>query len=148
MQHVALGAARVEHAAGAEHVPAHRALIEARIALARGDLDKAIERFEEGIRLWPDNPDARYLAAHAKPQVSGSVSITGYDGVTDPETKRKIIGRVFIEVFEEEAKKIVPRPEDIAEACLFLASSRRAGFITGQNLVVDGGMTRRMIYLE
>lgn len=27
-------------------------------------------------------------------------------GVTDPEKKRKIIGRVFIEVFEEEAKKI------------------------------------------
>ncbi len=27
-------------------------------------------------------------------------------GVTDPETKRKVIGRVFIEVFEAEAKKI------------------------------------------
>jgi GMP synthase (glutamine-hydrolysing) len=27
-------------------------------------------------------------------------------GVTDPEQKRKIIGRVFIEVFEEEAKKV------------------------------------------
>jgi GMP synthase (glutamine-hydrolysing) len=27
-------------------------------------------------------------------------------GVTDPETKRKIIGRLFIEVFEKEAKKI------------------------------------------
>ena len=28
------------------------------------------------------------------------------DGVTNPEEKRKIIGRLFIEVFEEEAKKI------------------------------------------
>jgi len=27
-------------------------------------------------------------------------------GVTDPETKRKIIGRVFIELFEEEARKL------------------------------------------
>ncbi len=27
-------------------------------------------------------------------------------GVTDPEKKRKIIGRVFVEVFEEEAKKV------------------------------------------
>jgi GMP synthase (glutamine-hydrolysing) len=27
-------------------------------------------------------------------------------GVTDPETKRKIIGRLFVEVFEEEAEKI------------------------------------------
>ncbi|NMC37823.1 MAG: glutamine-hydrolyzing GMP synthase, partial [Bacteroidales bacterium] len=28
------------------------------------------------------------------------------EGVSDPETKRKIIGRVFIEVFEEEAHKV------------------------------------------
>lgn len=40
----------------------------------------------------------------------------------------------------------VGRPEDIAEACLFLADADRAGFITGQNLVVDGGMTIKMIY--
>ncbi|WP_343065330.1 SDR family oxidoreductase [Halomonas campaniensis] len=26
--------------------------------------------------------------------------------------------------------------------------SEKAGFITGQNLVVDGGMTRRMIYAQ
>ena len=26
------------------------------------------------------------------------------EGVSDPETKRKIIGRVFIEVFDEEAR--------------------------------------------
>jgi NAD(P)-dependent dehydrogenase (short-subunit alcohol dehydrogenase family) len=38
-------------------------------------------------------------------------------------------------------------PEDIAHACLFLCSSG-AGFITGAHLVVDGGMTRKMIYLE
>ncbi len=40
----------------------------------------------------------------------------------------------------------VGRPSDIAEACLFLAEA--AGFITGQNLVVDGGMTIKMIYAE
>jgi NAD(P)-dependent dehydrogenase (short-subunit alcohol dehydrogenase family) len=40
----------------------------------------------------------------------------------------------------------VGRPEDIAEACLFLAES--AGFITGQNLIIDGGMTVKMIYEE
>jgi GMP synthase (glutamine-hydrolysing) len=30
----------------------------------------------------------------------------GLDGISDPEKKRKIIGRIFIEVFEEEAHKI------------------------------------------
>jgi len=41
----------------------------------------------------------------------------------------------------------VGRPEDIANACLFLCSDM-AGFITGANFVVDGGMTRKMIYAE
>ncbi len=41
----------------------------------------------------------------------------------------------------------VGRPEDIAAACQFLASSQ-SGFITGQNLVIDGGMTIKMIYEE
>ncbi len=41
----------------------------------------------------------------------------------------------------------VGRPEDIAAACLFLVSPE-AGFITGANLVVDGGMTVKMIYEE
>jgi NAD(P)-dependent dehydrogenase (short-subunit alcohol dehydrogenase family) len=41
----------------------------------------------------------------------------------------------------------VGKPADIAELVLFLADSR-AGFITGQNFVVDGGMTRKMIYLD
>lgn len=41
----------------------------------------------------------------------------------------------------------VGKPEDVAQACLFLGSSQ-AGFITGTSLVVDGGMTRKMIYRE
>jgi GMP synthase (glutamine-hydrolysing) len=32
--------------------------------------------------------------------------LTALDGVSDPEAKRKIIGRVFIEVFDEEAAKL------------------------------------------
>ncbi len=41
----------------------------------------------------------------------------------------------------------VGRPEDIAAAVLFLCSDE-AGFITGARLVVDGGMTVKMIYEE
>ena len=40
----------------------------------------------------------------------------------------------------------VGKPEDIAEACLFLSES--AGFMTGQNVTIDGGMTVKMIYEE
>ena len=39
----------------------------------------------------------------------------------------------------------VGNPLDIANAVLFLCSDK-AGFITGENICVDGGMTRLMIY--
>ncbi|MFW6062502.1 MAG: glucose 1-dehydrogenase [Planctomycetota bacterium] len=41
----------------------------------------------------------------------------------------------------------VGKPEDVAAMVLQLCSGE-AGFITGQNFVVDGGMTRKMIYQE
>ena len=39
----------------------------------------------------------------------------------------------------------VGRPEDITEMILFLCSEK-AGFITGENICIDGGMTKLMIY--
>ncbi len=39
----------------------------------------------------------------------------------------------------------VGKPEDIAGACLYL-TGEESGFINGANLVIDGGMTRKMIY--
>ena len=39
----------------------------------------------------------------------------------------------------------VGKPEDIAETVLFLCSEK-AGFITGENICIDGGMTKLMIY--
>ena len=39
----------------------------------------------------------------------------------------------------------VGRPEDIANMVLFLCSEK-AGFITGENICIDGGMTKLMIY--
>lgn len=39
----------------------------------------------------------------------------------------------------------VGRPEDIAKACLYLADPDNS-FVTGTHLVIDGGMTRKMIY--
>lgn len=40
----------------------------------------------------------------------------------------------------------VGRPEDIAGVVLYLCSDK-SGFITGQNFVIDGGMTKKMIYV-
>ena len=52
--------------------------------------------------------------------------------ITGPDASQQPVGRVG-------------KPEDIAEMVLFLCS-RRAGFITGENICIDGGMTRQMIY--
>lgn len=40
------------------------------------------------------------------------------------------------------------RPEDVAAMVAFLADDARAGFITGQQFVVDGGVSKRMVYPE
>ncbi len=42
----------------------------------------------------------------------------------------------------------VGTPGDVAEIVAFLLDRERAGFITGANFIVDGGMTRKMIYEE
>jgi len=41
----------------------------------------------------------------------------------------------------------VGKPEDIARACLYLTVEGN-DFISGTNLIIDGGMTRKMIYEE
>jgi NAD(P)-dependent dehydrogenase (short-subunit alcohol dehydrogenase family) len=61
-------------------------------------------------------------------------------------------GRTIIPYHSERDKAQHPvgrvgTPGDIAEACLYL-TTEEAGFITGTNLVVDGGMTKKMIYEE
>lgn len=56
-------------------------------------------------------------------------SYTVYEG---PDALQQPVGRVG-------------NPLDIAHAVLYLCSDM-AGFITGENLCIDGGMTRQMIY--
>jgi GMP synthase (glutamine-hydrolysing) len=74
--------------------------------------------------------------------------LAGLKGVTDPERKRKIIGRIFIEVFEKEARKITG-VEFLAQGTLYpdLIESRSA--FGGPSAVIKshhnvGGLPKRM----
>jgi len=46
-------------------VPAQRRLIRGRVAQEQGDPARALQEFDEALRLWPDNAVARYYAARA-----------------------------------------------------------------------------------
>ena len=48
------------------------------------------------------------------------------------------------DAFQQPARR-VGNPMDIASMVLYLCSEK-AGFITGENICIDGGMTRQMIY--
>ena len=61
----------------------------------------------------------------------GWIDVTGSD-ISGADALQQPVGRVG-------------KPKDIAEMVLFLCSEK-AGFITGENICVDGGMTRLMIY--
>ncbi|WP_088035693.1 SDR family NAD(P)-dependent oxidoreductase [Evansella clarkii] len=48
---------------------------------------------------------------------------------------------------EQHFSKRVGNPEDIVKACFYLSDFENS-FVTGENIVVDGGMTRKMIYRD
>jgi GMP synthase (glutamine-hydrolysing) len=62
--------------------------------LRRGEAEQVLGTFRESFHL-------NLLAVPA-----GERFLSALRGVTDPEQKRKAIGRVFIDVFEEEARKV------------------------------------------
>ena len=57
--------------------------------------------FEQVVATFRENFHIKLVAVDARERFLGALA-----GVTDPETKRKIIGRVFIEVFDDEAKRV------------------------------------------
>ncbi|RAR61594.1 hypothetical protein BCL93_105195 [Onishia taeanensis] len=60
---------------------------------------------------------------------------------------RRQTAKLSVEDHAQHPAGRVGEPRDIASMAAFLLSDE-AGFITGQNFVVDGGMTRKMIYAE
>lgn len=41
----------------------------------------------------------------------------------------------------------VGTPEDIAQLAVYLLAPQLSGFVTGQDFIVDGGMSRKMQYV-
>src|SRR6187399_1226984 len=74
--------------------------------------------------------------------------LTALAGVTDPEVKRKTIGKLFIDVFEEEAKK-VGGAEFLAQGTLYPDVIESVSFTGGPSVTIKshhnvGGLPARM----
>lgn len=74
--------------------------------------------------------------------------LNGLAGVTDPEAKRKFIGKTFIDVFEEEAKKI-GGAEFLAQGTLYPDVIESVSFTGGPSVTIKshhnvGGLPERM----
>jgi len=104
--------------------------------LRLGEGDQVMATFAEhmGVHVIRVDAEERFLQALA--------------GESDPETKRKIIGRVFVEVFDEEAAKL----DDVkwlAQGTIYPDVIESAGAKTGKAHVIKshhnvGGLPERM----
>jgi len=104
--------------------------------LRLGEGDQVMDTFAEhlGVRVIRVDAEQRMLAA--------------LEGVQDPEAKRKIIGRVFIEVFDEEAHKLTG-VRFLAQGTIYPDVIESAGARTGKAHVIKshhnvGGLPERM----
>lgn len=75
--------------------------------------------------------------------LSGKVRVNSISPgwIADPKKKQRKIDH------DQHPVKRVGWPSDISKMAAYLASDA-AGFITGQDFVIDGGMTAKMIYAE
>jgi 3-oxoacyl-[acyl-carrier protein] reductase len=99
-----------------------------------------------GLTRTLKNEIAR-LAPHTREYCGGRVNCvspgwtvvprTAYT-LNDPEAVRRVTATM--------ALPKLARPEDVANAVVFLASDRLAGHLTGQNVVVAGGMEGRWLW--
>ena len=78
-----------------------KAFIEEQVAELRKQIGLRKGEPEQVIKVFRDEMKANLIYVDATERFLGKLA-----GVSDPETKRKIIGGEFIEVFAEEAKKL------------------------------------------
>ncbi len=67
-----------------------------------------------------------------------------HSGLTRGHLQGADVGELMLDLGKRTVMGRVGRPEEIAQAVLFLADGDRSSFITGQALVVDGGATARL----
>jgi GMP synthase (glutamine-hydrolysing) len=101
-----------------------------------GESEEVVTTFRDrfNIRLVHRDASQMFLAA--------------LDGVTDPELKRKTIGRLFIEVFEEEANKL-GGADFLAQGTLYPDVIESVSFSGGPSVTIKshhnvGGLPERM----
>ena len=98
---------------------------------------------EQVVRVFRDRFNIKRVARDASDLFLGKLS-----GQTDPETKRKIIGGTFIDVFEEEAKK-VGGADFLAQGTLYPDVIESVSFAGGPSVTIKshhnvGGLPARM----
>ncbi|MFO1401607.1 MAG: glutamine-hydrolyzing GMP synthase [Steroidobacteraceae bacterium] len=109
-------------------------------------VDHGLLRHQEGdhvMQVFARNLGVRVIRVDAAARFFGALA-----GVADPEAKRKIIGRLFIEVFEEEAARL----KDVAflaQGTIYPDVIESAGAKTGKAHVIKshhnvGGLPERM----
>jgi GMP synthase (glutamine-hydrolysing) len=103
---------------------------------------------EEVVRLFRDHYNIPLV--HARADVT---FLEALGGVEEPEQKRKTIGRLFIDAFEEEAKKIAAdgrgRVEFLAQGTLYPDVIESVSFSGGPSVTIKshhnvGGLPQRM----
>ena len=104
--------------------------------LRHGEADDVVTTFRDRFNIKLVHRDASELF------------LGQLDGVTDPELKRKTIGRLFIGVFEEEAKKI-GGADFLAQGTLYPDVIESVSFTGGPSVTIKshhnvGGLPERM----
>ncbi len=98
---------------------------------------------EEVVNLFRQHYKIPLVAVDASKMFLGALA-----GVSDPETKRKIIGKLFIDVFEAEAKKI-GGAKFLAQGTLYPDVIESVSFLGGPSATIKshhnvGGLPERM----
>ncbi|MCA0407417.1 MAG: glutamine-hydrolyzing GMP synthase [Proteobacteria bacterium] len=103
---------------------------------------------EQVVGLFRDHYNIPLVAVDAS-----ETFLSALDGVSDPEVKRKTIGRLFIEVFEREANKIAHdgkgAPAFLAQGTLYPDVIESVSFSGGPSVTIKshhnvGGLPERM----